>query len=369
LEEYFQKLTAEMPQNDRGNVARFREVRSFAAATGFENGKIRDVLYVQMPKAPDQPELTRASLTMTTAESFLYAASFTTLFPREPLGASQQTAGFAGVLQRSMAGLASSGVTAADWQAAFGPELGVVGEWPANARIPALLATVPVRDGGKARQILRAMTIGSGAEETQWALTESAGVQYAIQAPSSPMVPVAATIAVSDQLLIAGSDRAAVEQAIKRGTAEGAALAGSQAFKAAERLVPEAKSAFVYLDMARFYTRLDAAIRPMLVLAATFVPSIAETVDLQKVPSPEIVTKHLSPIVLSQKYETDGYVTESVGPISIYHAGIGVALAAGFANNFYPGSAAATTAEGDATDSDASPVAPARSPSATAGPR
>ena len=39
--------------------------------------------------------------------------------------------------------------------------------------------------------------------------------------------------------------------------------------------------------------------------------------------------KHLSPIVMSQRYDHDGYVTESVGPVTFREATIGVAAAVG----------------------------------------
>jgi hypothetical protein len=107
----------------------------------------------------------------------------------------------------------------------------------------------------------------------------------------------------------------------------------------------------------------------VLVLAATFVPAIAETVDLQKLPPPEVVTRHLSPLVLSQAYETDGYVTESVGPVSVYHAGLGVAIAAGFANSFDLLSGPPTSAPDDEPDGGATPLSAAPSSSPTSGPR
>jgi hypothetical protein len=52
-------------------------------------------------------------------------------------------------------------------------------------------------------------------------------------------------------------------------------------------------------------------------MGAAFMPAIGEYVDVTKWPPPEIVTKHLSPFVLSQRYEKDGYVTESTGPVSL----------------------------------------------------
>jgi hypothetical protein len=39
-----------------------------------------------------------------------------------------------------------------------------------------------------------------------------------------------------------------------------------------------------------------------------------------------VITKHLSPIVSSQRYERDGYVAESLGPITLDQAAIGLAI-------------------------------------------
>jgi hypothetical protein len=149
------------------------------------------------------------------------------------------------------------------------------------------------------------------------------------------MVPIAPTIGLSNQLFVAGLDSTSVEAAIKRGGSTTSGLAASQTFKNAETLVPAAKHSFAYIDAAMFYTRLDAAVRPMLIMAAAFMPNVAETVDLAKLPTADVFAKHLSPIVMSQTYENDGYRTESVGPVSIYSATLGMALATGAGTAFY----------------------------------
>lgn len=55
----------------------------------------------------------------------------------------------------------------------------------------------------------------------------------------------------------------------------------------------------------------------MLLMSAAFMPAMSDYVDVTKLPPAETVTKHLSPIVLSQRYERDGYVTESIGPVTL----------------------------------------------------
>jgi hypothetical protein len=72
--------------------------------------------------------------------------------------------------------------------------------------------------------------------------------------------------------------------------------------------------------MPLFYSRLDAALRPLLLMSAAFMPAISDHIDVNKLPAPEVVTKHLSPIVSSQRYEGDGYVSESIGPITLNQA-------------------------------------------------
>jgi hypothetical protein len=55
----------------------------------------------------------------------------------------------------------------------------------------------------------------------------------------------------------------------------------------------------------------------MLLMSAAFMPAISDYVDVGKLPPPETVTKHLSPIISSQRYDGDGYVTESTGPVTL----------------------------------------------------
>jgi hypothetical protein len=62
-------------------------------------------------------------------------------------------------------------------------------------------------------------------------------------------------------------------------------------------------------------------------LGAAFLPALANGVDPAKLPPTETVTKHLTPIVSSQRYERDGYVAESVGPITANEAVLLITLA------------------------------------------
>jgi hypothetical protein len=68
----------------------------------------------------------------------------------------------------------------------------------------------------------------------------------------------------------------------------------------------------------------------MLLMAAAFVPAVAGSIDPGKLPAPEVITKHLGPIICSQRYDGDGYLAESIGPITLDQLGVGLAILGSF---------------------------------------
>lgn len=340
LDRYMQKLIEERPaEADDGNeLSALRQVKSVAAAMLFQEGKMRDVLFVVMPKPEGNGELTRESIALATTESFLYFASVLHLSPQLDLAQKPGAMGsrWPALLGQLAAAGTASNITRADWLAAFGQELGVVGDWPANNRSPALFTTLAVKDAARAKQIVETLTTAV-ADGNDWTRTEEDGVEYFSQRSTNPMLPMAPTIGLSPERLVAGLDAASVQRAIKRGESPGGArLAASDTYKKAADSVPTAKQAFTYLDTALLYQRLDAALRPMLIMAGAFMPKVAETVDLGKLPAADIITRHLSPWVASQSYAGDGYLVEAVGPFSIFQVAMGGTLLSGGGADLLP---------------------------------
>ncbi len=70
----------------------------------------------------------------------------------------------------------------------------MVGEWPEGARLPGFFASIEVKDAGKARRIVDALT-AAAPEPNAWSVSDRDGVRYYSQPPPNPMVPVAPTIA------------------------------------------------------------------------------------------------------------------------------------------------------------------------------
>ena len=179
--------------------------------------------------------------------------------------------------------------------------------------------------GRKIAEALTSVEIAGAA----WTRSDKNGATlYSVQ-PFGGFVPVRPTIAVSEKMMIAGSDTGAVETALSRVAQPAGELEKSAIFRDAAGQVPPADSAFNYVDTRLFYERADAAARPLLLMGAAFYPALAQTIDFSKWPAPEAIAKHLSPIVMSQRYDDDGYVTESVGPVTFREATIGLAVAVG----------------------------------------
>jgi len=304
------------------------QVRSISGATWLDGGKIYDLLFVGMPRLESRDggtALTRSSLTLGTKETFFYLSMLLNLGER--METLNQAAGFSGITQKLAQAFSDSGVTADDWKAAFGLELGSLADWPSSAHWPTLLLTLPVLDVAKAGKIVEAAT--RAGEDVIWTRAAKDGVRYfSMQSPGA-LVAITPTIALSDRLLVAGFNPVSVEEAVKRSGNASSELADSQTYKSAARLVLAPTNFFAYIDTQLLYSRLDASLRPMLLLAAAFMPAISSSVDLNKLPSPEVITKHLSPIVSSQRYERDGYVAESVGPITFNQSVIGLAILSG----------------------------------------
>jgi hypothetical protein len=299
------------------------QMRSLCGAMRFDKGKIHDVWFLGMPKLQNE-KLTRSAVTLGTTDTFFYLATLLNPQSFEAINQAGANAPFSGWLQKFLQATARSGITGDDWKAAFDLELGSLADWPAGARWPSLIAALPVKDSARAEKIVNAFTFAID-EDGHWERTEKGGVRYfSLPSPAS-FVAITPTIALSSRILIAGLDPSSVEAVMKRSASSASVLARAQNYKSAARLLPEPTNVFGYIDTQLMYSRLDASLRPMLMIAA-LLPGISDHVDISKVPLPEVVTRHLSPIVFSQRYDGDGYVAESIGPVTFNQAVIVVAL-------------------------------------------
>jgi hypothetical protein len=305
------------------------QIRSICGTTRFDKGKLHDILFIGTPKMAQDAKLKRSSAALGTADTFFYLATLLNPKNFDSLSQAGGIGALGGWFQKFFQATARSGITADDWRAAFELELGSLADWPANARWPSLIATIPVKDPARANKIVNMLTIAID-EDAPWTKTEKDGVRYVFMATPASLFAITPTIALSDKMMVAGLDSVSVEAAMKRNRSATSGLSNSEAYNAAVRSVPTPTNSFAYVDTALLYARLDAALRPMLLMSAAFMPAISDYVDVGKLPEPNVVTKHLSPIVSSQRYDGDGYVAESIGPVTLNQAAIGLGLPAVF---------------------------------------
>ncbi len=355
-----EKITppVEDPGSAGGQLADLRQIRSFCGATAFDGGRIRDTIFVGMPKIANQENLSRASLPIATKDTFLYAASVLDL--GKEMAPQSAGLGWLGGLKGMIDSLPAKGVTLEQWKAAFGLELDVIGSWGSNAQWPSVVAAVAVKDSAKASQIVTMLTSTANGDR-KWTHRENEGVHYYSTSSGLSLFSITPTIGLSDRTLILGPDSGSVEAAMKRSTAGPSELAASRSFQNAERGIPTAQQAFVYVDPALFYARFDVALRPLLSMGAAFLPAVADMVDLSKLPPADVVAKHLSPTVMSQSYQGDGYVAESIGSVPLYQTVV-VAIGAGAAAaTFYHPYAKEDAASGTVTTLSSPTASPAPS--------
>jgi hypothetical protein len=309
-------------------LERLKSVRRVAVALGFEHGKMRETDFVEMPRVGTDKKLTRPLLATARADTFFYSVSRMSWPDNVFSPATPAASGLSALIRQFSLGLASRGISTDDLRPAFGEQLEMTGAWQENARWPTFLAALPVIDLGRARKIAEAVTSVEIAG-TPWTRTERNGATIYSAQPFGDAVKLSATIAVSDKMMFLGSDTGAVEAALAGPTEPTGELERSAIFRDAATQVSAGDSAFNYVDTRLLFERANAAIRPLLIMGAAVYPALGKDVDLGKLPPSEAIAKHLSPIVMSQRYENDGYVTESVGPVTFREATIGIAAVVG----------------------------------------
>jgi hypothetical protein len=313
-----------------GGQTIIEQIRSVCGTMRFEDGKIRDSIFVGIPRVENVPPINRSSLALGSGETFFYLATLLNI--GDKLDTLSQAPGLSDRLQKLFQTFRDNGIKANDWKAAFGAELSLLADWAENKRWPSVVLSLPVLDGARAQKIVDVAMRAD--EDSAWLRTEKNGVRYfSMQSPAT-LISMAPAIALSDRMLMAGLDSGSVEEAVKRSQSSTSGLASLQTYKSGARAVPPPTNFFAYIDTALLYNRLDATLRPILLMAAAFAPHVNDSVDLAKIPEAQVITRHLSPIVDSQRYDRDGYVAESVGPITFNGATIGLAaLAFAGANN------------------------------------
>ncbi|HSV63521.1 MAG TPA: DUF3352 domain-containing protein, partial [Chthoniobacterales bacterium] len=303
--QFAEKISSAEESDASDKLSMVRQIRSFGVAMAFDGGRMRDTVFVGMPRAADLANLTRGSLSIASKDTFLYAASIVDWRKEMEPGWQSPALGWLSGLHKIIDSLGANGITLEEWKSAFGSEVALIASWPANSQWPSVVAATAVNDPAKANNIVNTIT-SSPSDDLEWSRREKDGVHYYSSSSGLPLFSFSPTIGLSDRMLVIGLDSGSVEAAMKHSANGSSELAATRNYQNADRAVATPQQAFVYLDPALIYARFDTSLRPLLAMGAAFLPALSDTVDVSKLPPAEIVARHLSPTVMSQSYRGDG---------------------------------------------------------------
>jgi hypothetical protein len=123
-----------------------------------------------------------------------------------------------------------------------------------------------------------------------------------------------------EQRLVIAWDESVFAEIVRRSRAKDRGLEHNDQFKETEGLVTAPSDLFLYIDAKVGFQRFYDASRPMLVFGVALIPSLNRYMDPMALPETGDIAKHLSPIVLSRRRVVNGFIDESVGPLTAYEA-------------------------------------------------
>jgi hypothetical protein len=322
------------PAIDTKQLDEWKKVQAVSAGVKLDGEKIRDAVFIKEPIAAGAPAMARNSFAFTTPDTLLYFATLLHLdtAPRLPDPALDNT-GVLAAIQLLVQSVQSKGLTYDDFKSTFGPEFGLVVDWPGGVIQPSPLFALDVRDAAKAGKFVDALTDGSSGLSA-WGKQVIDGVPYyALPQESAGLIAVNPVVAITDKALLFGLSLDSVQQAVQNGKSATPKIDKSAGFQASSALVGKPAGAFGYIDSKALFEKVYGVASSTLKVMAVFNPHASDYADLSKLPSTEAISKHLSPIVYSQSTDADGVLVESVGPVTFNEAafavGLGGALAVG----------------------------------------
>jgi hypothetical protein len=288
------------------------QVRAFTATSKIEGADFHDSWFVLTPAAAASTPLARHALALTTPETTLFYAArapelgdLGTEVQKQPL--------LTGLL--GLSSLADRRIKLPQLSKALGPELAVLLDWP-KSDLPTPGIAIDVRDPKPLRDALDELTKPDAAG-VKWERNEADGATL-YHAPTAGMLlpQIVPSIGVSDRFLTLTFGNPALASRAQKGAASNATVAQAPAFRSATESVGEATDSFGYLHTAALIERAYTALRPVLAMSVAFNPDLSPYIDAGKLPSAEVLAKHLGSTAYVKRTTPEGILSESKGPIT-----------------------------------------------------
>jgi hypothetical protein len=319
------------PTADVQGADSLSKIEAVSLALKLDGEQMRDAAYVIKADAGDETPLAKDSLKLSTPDTIVAVSS-----RLQPPGDAQlpdphsDPTGILQLLASYEKMFTDQGLGAQQLAQAFGPEDGFVLDWPAELMVPAPVAMIDVRDAALARKFLDTLTtlpIAAGVEFTR---QEAGGISfYSLPPTGIGFFPLQVTLGLTGKCVIAAVSMDVLKQAAKRWDDHAAGLNTTEAYRKAAALVAEPTTSFTYVDTKAIFGRIYGLFRG--VASMGFVPHLSEYVDVGKLPAPETIARHLSPVVASVSVRDGGLLMESAGPVTTTQAVLVTAVTVGAA--------------------------------------
>jgi hypothetical protein len=308
---------------NEAQLAQARKLQAIGGSLLLDGANQKETSFLLYPDAPKFPELTHATMALTTPETTLFyegVSDWKTTATDEYLHSLPKPA---------QDFLAKAGVDLKELPQVFGGEIGLVASWPAGAMIPTLLLATEVKDRARVEAMLGSIFENAG---VQTSVSEQHGARV-FGFPTVKLQLVEPEVAVNDKFLLASLTAPELSRALaaKPGAAT---LEGAKAFKPALGAYKSGEQAFGYVDSKGLFERVYNTLRPIAIFAGAMSSDLSQFLDVQKLPETEAVSRHLSPIIYTNKQVADGWVIESSGPVTLSQAFVlgAAGAAAGYAS-------------------------------------
>jgi hypothetical protein len=142
---------------------------------------------------------------------------------------------------------------------------------------------------------------------------------------------VTPVVGLSNEFLVLGFSPEAVLASLTRPEAAQPRLNKSESYEKAIKLVGDPTSAFAYLDTRTLFERVYGIFRPFLAMTMAFSPEAGQYFDAGKLPTTDVIVRHLGPSTFSQRQVENGILIESAGTLTVNQAVLGTAAGIGAA--------------------------------------
>ena len=294
-----------------------RKMKAISATMKFDGKNCRDSIFVLRPGSAPEPPLARNALALSSSTALLYYA----MRLPETLEISEENAPMLALLPGWDAlnqALMEKHLALADLPKAFGPEFGALVDWSPDEESASGLLALDVRDAEKAAIFVSLLTSGVG--EIPWEKSERDGVTFF----TTPMMEFSPTVALTGNFALIGLTRDAVAKGLGQMNAGQGRIDTTATYGAATGAVARPTSGFGYIDLKTLFERGYAPLKSLLGVSLAFTSEAGQMLDAGKLPSAEIISRHLGPIVYSQATTEQGTFIESTGPVTFNQVLLGV---------------------------------------------